>query len=52
MQATHAANVIAIVKGEQEPTIQTADHMPAHIPNTITKVGDKAVLMLFQKEYI
>jgi hypothetical protein len=52
MQATQAADVIAIVKGEKDTTVQTADHGPVQIPNTIAKVGDKAVLILFQKEYI
>ena len=32
--------------------VKAADHRPVQIPNTLTKVGDKAVLMLFQKEYI
>ena len=52
MHATHAADVIAIVKGEKEEVQETADHKPVQIPNTIAKVGDKAILMLFQKEYI
>jgi len=47
LQATHAADVIALVKGEKEPTVKTSDHRPVQIPNTLTKVGDKAVLMLF-----
>ncbi len=52
MHATHAAEVIAIVKRENEALQETADHMPVQIPNTIAKVEDKAVLLVFQKEYI
>jgi hypothetical protein len=52
MQETQAANVIAIVKGEKETVHDTAYHMPVQIPNTIAKVGDKAVMLVFQKEYI
>ena len=49
---TDAADVIGIVKGEKEAMQNTTDHMPTQIHNTIAKVGDKAVLMLFQKKYI
>ncbi len=49
IQATQAADVIAIVKGEKETIVHTTDHRLVQIPNTITKVGDKAVLKLFQK---
>jgi len=53
MQATRAADVIAIVKGEKETTSrETRDHRSVHIPNTIAKVGDKAILMMFHKDYI
>ncbi len=47
MQVTQAVDAIAIVKGEKEATHDTADHMPVQIPNTIAKVGDKTVLLLF-----
>jgi hypothetical protein len=52
MQATQAANVIAIVNGETTTSHATVDHKPEQIPNIIAKAGDKAVMMLFQKEYI
>jgi hypothetical protein len=52
MHETRAADVIAPVKGEMKTIVDTTDHMPVQIPNTVAKVGDKAVLMLFQKEYI
>ena len=52
MQATQAADVIANVKGKKETMTETTDQRPVQILNTITKVGDKAVLMLFQKDYI
>jgi len=32
--------------------VKTTDHKPVEIPNTLTKVGDKAVLQIFQKDYI
>jgi len=44
MQATQAEDVIAIVKGEKETIQETADHRLVQIPNTIAKLGDKAVL--------
>jgi len=47
MQATQAGDVIALVKGEKEQMVKTTDHMPVQIPNTLTKVGDKAVLQIF-----
>jgi hypothetical protein len=50
MQATHVANVIALIKGEKEATMKKADHRHVQIPNTLAKVGDKAVLMIFQKD--
>ena len=52
MHATQAADVIALIKGEKEATVKKADHRPVQISNTIGKVGDKAVLMIFQKDYI
>ena len=52
IHATKAADVIAIVKGGKETIVETADHRPVQIRNTIAKVGDKAVLMMFQKDYI
>jgi len=47
MQATQAAYVIALIKGEKETKVKKADHRPVKIPNTIAKVGDKAVLLMF-----
>ena len=47
MQATQAAHVIALIKGEKETTVKKVDHRPTQIPNTIAKVGDKAVLLMF-----
>jgi hypothetical protein len=47
MRVTQAADVIALVKGEKEQRVKTTDHMPVQIPNTLTKVGDKAVLQIF-----
>jgi hypothetical protein len=52
MQATQAAEVIALIKGEKEAAVKAADHRPVQVPNTLAKVGDKAVLMIFQKDYI
>ena len=44
MQATQSAEVIALVKGEAHRSRAAADHIPVQIPNTISKVGDKAML--------
>jgi hypothetical protein len=52
MRATHAAKVIAIVKREAEEQGRTTDHMPVHVPNTINKLEDKAVLAMYHEVYI
>ncbi len=52
MRATHDAEVIAIVKREAEEQGRTADHMPVQVPNTISKLEDKAVLAQYQEVYI
>jgi hypothetical protein len=43
-RATQAAEVIAIVKREAEIQGRSTDHMPIQVPNTISKLEDKAVL--------
>ena len=43
---------MVVVKGEKEQMLKTTDHRPVQIPNTLIKVGDKAVLQIFQKDYI
>ena len=52
MRATHDAEVIAIVKRETEEQERAANHRPVHVPNTISKLKDKAVLAQYQKVYI
>ena len=52
MRATHDAEVIAIVKKEAEEQGRTSYHRPVHIPNTISKLEDKAVLAQYQEAYI
>ena len=52
MRATQAAEVIAIVKREAEVQGRTTDHMLVQVPNTISKLEDKAVLAHYQEVYI
>ena len=52
MRATHDAEVIAIVKREAEEQERTIDHKPVQVPNTISKMEDKAVLAQYQEVYI
>jgi hypothetical protein len=35
---------MTLVKAEKKATETVADHMPVKIPNTLAKVGDKAML--------
>ena len=52
MQASQSTEVIALVKGEAQRTGATTDHKPVQIPNTISKVGDKAMLEQYRADYI
>jgi len=52
MQATESAEVIALVKGEVQRARATTDHKPVQIPNTLSKIGDKAMLEQYQADYI
>jgi hypothetical protein len=49
MRSTHASKVKAIVKREAEADGRKADHMPDQVPNTISKLEDKAMLGSFRK---
>jgi hypothetical protein len=50
MHLTHALELIAILKGQHNgPDI--ADHTPVGVPNTLSKIVDKAVLIQFQGDY-
>ncbi len=49
MQAMQAADLIAIVKNKTT-TRALADHRPVGIPNTLSKIADRAMLQLFQAE--
>ncbi len=44
MQAIQAAELMALVKAKARREGEVADHRPVQIPNTLAKVGDKAVL--------
>ena len=44
MQAIQAAELMALVKAEAKLTGGVADHKLVQVPNTLAKVGDKAVL--------
>ena len=52
MRATQDAEVIAIVKKEAEEQGRTSYHRLVQIPNTISKLEDKAVLAQYQEAYI
>ena len=52
MQAIQAAELMALVKAEAAEASGVADHRPVQIPNTLAKVGDKAVLEQCQEEYV
>jgi hypothetical protein len=43
-QAVNSAELVALVKAEKKPSQTVADHRPVQIPNTLAKVGDKAML--------
>ena len=51
MRATQDAEVIAIVKREAEEQERTAEHRPVQVPNTISKLEDKALLEQYQEVY-
>jgi hypothetical protein len=44
IHAIHAAELMALIKAEATAEGKVADHRPVQIPNTLAKVGDKAVL--------
>ena len=44
-QATWSAEVIALVEGEAQRIGAATYHILVQIPNTISKVGDKAMLI-------
>ena len=44
MHAVQAAELMALVKAEKKSAEKVADHKPLQIPNTLTKVGDKAMM--------
>jgi hypothetical protein len=52
MRASQAAEMIAIIKREAEAQGRTTDQRPIQVPNTINKLGDKAVLAQLQEVYI
>ena len=52
MHAIHAVELMALVKAEAAQFGGIADHRPDQIPNTLAKVGDKAVLEQCQAEYV
>ena len=52
MRATHDVEVIAIVKKEAMEQGRTTNHRPVQIPNTISKLEDKAVLEQYQEVHI
>ncbi len=43
---------MALVKTEAKRSGDIADHMPVQIPNTLSKVGDKAVLEQCQADFV
>ena len=43
---------MALVKAEATQARGVADHRLVHVPNTLAKVGDKAVLEQCQAEYV
>ena len=43
---------MALVKAEKKETETVADQRPVQIPNTLAKVGDKAMLEQCQTEYV
>jgi len=52
VQAVQSAELLALVKAEKNATETVADHRPVQIPNTLAKVGDKAMLEQCQKGYV
>ncbi len=50
MHAIHAAELIALVKAEATRVGGVADDRPVQIPNTLAKLGGKAVLEQCQAE--
>ena len=52
MQTIQSAEVTTLVKGEAQRTGATTYHMPVQIPNTLSKVEDRAMLGHVQAEYI
>ena len=52
MHAIQAAKRMALVKAEATQSGGVADHKPKQIPNTLAKVGDKAVLEQCHAKYV
>ena len=50
IQAIQGADLIALAKEEQRPGT-TGDHRPVQIPNTLSKIEDRAVLQETQADY-
>ena len=50
MQAMHGSDLIAIIK-TKGATWHKADHMPVVVPNTLSKVADKAMMEDCKEEY-
>ena len=51
MQAVHASELFAIVKGDHHGP-DMVDHKPVGVPNTLSKIVCKAVLLEFQGDYV
>jgi hypothetical protein len=52
MRATQDAEVTTIMKRETVEQGRTTNHMPVHVPNTTSKLDDKAVLAQYHEVYI
>ncbi len=52
MQVTRSSQVIALVKGEAHRIGTTTDHSPIQIPNTLSQLGDRAMLEQVIVDYI
>ncbi len=52
MQAIQAAELMALVKAEAARVSRVVDHRLVQVPNTLAKVGDKAVPEQCQTEYV
>ncbi len=52
MQAMQSTELMALMKATKKQSESVADHRPVQIPNTLAKVGDKAMLEQCQMEYV